>query len=275
MATKTVFITGCSSGIGRATAVLFGERGWNVVATSRGGGLVINDAEDRSLALPLDVASEASVSAAVERAIDRYGIINCVVNNAGVGLFSPFESTNDAHIRDIFEVNLFGAMRVCRAFIPHLSANGGGRLINVTSASSIVPEPLMSIYAASKAALASFSEGVRYELTCRGIDVRLVEPGFVPGTCFVANTQGTSQSVPVPPAYEGFIAQRLAVYMSEQTFAPLSDQDVARGIFDAATDQSGAFRFPLGADTREMAHMRRETSEPAYDRWVNERFLPA
>lgn len=125
--TKTILITGASSGIGKATAKLFQERGWNIVATMRN-----PDKEDELnkldniLVTRLDVTDAASIKAAVAAGIERFGSIDCVVNNAGLGLFSVFEATPMEAVRELLETNIFGMMQVTHAVLPHFKKNGGG-----------------------------------------------------------------------------------------------------------------------------------------------------
>ena len=140
---KTVLITGASSGFGRAAAKLFQKEGWNVVATMRE-----LDREDElktladTLVVRLDVRDAASIEAAIALGIKRFGKIDCVVNNAGAGLFSVFETTPLAAARDLFETNVFGVMQVTQSVLPHFRENGGGRIVNVASGTGIVAVPL-------------------------------------------------------------------------------------------------------------------------------------
>jgi NAD(P)-dependent dehydrogenase (short-subunit alcohol dehydrogenase family) len=154
MATKTVLITGSSSGFERAAAMRFRETGWRVAAT------MLNTDEwkeaktpDDFLVLPLNVEDLASIKSAIDRTIKQFGKIDCVVNNAGRGMFSVFEATPIEAARALFETNVFGVLQVTQAVHPHFRGNGGGCLINVSSGVGIVSEPLMSIYGATKCAV--------------------------------------------------------------------------------------------------------------------------
>ena len=162
---KNVLITGCSSGYGRATAEMFLENGWNVIATMRSpekaSGL---PASDRLCVLRLDVTDEASVDAAVRDAIVAFGGIDVLVNNAGIGLLSAFEATPRKTVREIFDTNTFGVMAVTQAVIPHFRERRAGTLINVTSSVAFNPSPLCSVYIASKFAIEGFTESLANEL---------------------------------------------------------------------------------------------------------------
>jgi NAD(P)-dependent dehydrogenase (short-subunit alcohol dehydrogenase family) len=135
---KTVLITGCSSGYGRATATHFLERGWNVVATMRTPQNALNLPESERLRLlRLDVTDRASITEAIRDGIMAFGGLDVVVNNAGIGLFSAFEATPEQTIREVFETNTFGVMAVTQAVIPHLRERRAGTVINVTSRARI------------------------------------------------------------------------------------------------------------------------------------------
>jgi NAD(P)-dependent dehydrogenase (short-subunit alcohol dehydrogenase family) len=270
----TVLITGCSSGIGKSTALKFRSAGWNVVATMRDADRWTEPAIDGLLPLSLDVCDGDSISVALKTAFERFGTMDCVVNNAGAGLFSVFEATPMQTMQDVFETNFFGPLKVMRAAIPYFKQSGGGRFINVTSASSISPDPLMTIYGASKAALDSFSESLRYELGPSKIDVKVVIPGFVPTTSFIRQTQSAAESIPIPEPYQGYVHQRLQAYTTKLSFTPISEEDVATAILIAAADDTDRLRFTVGEDAEMMAHMRWETSEKAYNEWTNARFSP-
>lgn len=266
---KTVLVTGGSSGFGRAAVASFLARGWNVAATARR-----PEAEwpkepaEHLLVRAMDVRDADSVTAAVERAVERFGRLDCVVNNAGVGLLSVFEATPMADVRDLFETNVFGMMRVTQAAVPYFAAQGGGRVVNVSSGSGIVPEPLMSVYAATKFAVEGFTESLRYELATRKVVVKLVEPGLVPDTNFVQRTAETSRAVPVPPAYEGYLRHVMARFQQDSPYRLATESTVADAIVTAASDDTTQLRYVVGEDTEVAAAMRRETSEKEYDSWA-------
>lgn len=245
--TNTVLITGCSSGYGRATALHFVEHGWNVVATMR---------RPTALAgahvVPLDVTDRASIDSAVQDALRRYGQIDAVVNNAGIGLMSAFEATPESTVREIFETNVFGVMAVARAIIPHFRERRTGTLVNVTSSATIVAYPLVAVYTASKFAIEGFTESLAYELATFGATAKLVEPGYGPNTAFTANGL---------PRMEGLLPEPYAAYaarlMSQRPAKTTEAIDVARVVYAAATDGSARLRYPAGPDAEDMAAFRR------------------
>ena len=269
--TDTVLITGCSSGFGRAAVTAFRTAGWNVVATMRDPAQWAGNEDAGLFILPLDVTNKDSIEAAFSSGAKRFGHVSAVVNNAGRGLLSVFETTPCDTIEQVFATNVFGPMAIMRAAVPYLRQAGGGRVVNVTSGSAIVPEPLMSIYSASKAALDNFSEAVSFELSPQGITLKLVVPGFVAGTNFIGQTQAAAQAVPVPTEYQSYVDQRLASYAAADPAAFATEDDVANTIVAATTDNTGRLRWLVGRDVAEYAHFRWETSEAEYSAWAHAR----
>ena len=277
--TRTVFITGSSSGFGKATVDTFHAAGWNVVATMREGSVDgFRAAWDRDtgrlLVLPLDVTGPEAIEATLGAAAAHFGGIDVVVNVAGFGMFHPFETTTAQDVQRLFDTNCFGPMALMRQAIPHLRRRGGGTIVNLTSGSAVVPEPLMSVYSASKAALDNLSEAVRYELAPQGISVRVVEPGFVPTTGFVAQIQETAATRRVPAEYQDYANQRLASFEAAAGLPLASAHDVAQVILQAATDDSRRLRHVVGGDLAERARVRYSTSEIEYDAWAWAQFGP-
>ena len=186
--TRTILITGTSSGYGKAMAELFLDRGWNVVATMRRPDpAVFATTSDRLKLLPLDVTDDDSIRKAIADGVAAFGAIDVLVNNAGIGMASVVEATPDSAVREIFETNTFGVFATCRAIIPQMRRQGQGVIINVTSSAGIAPMPLVAVYAASKCAVEGFTESLAYELDQIGIKARLVEPGYAPTTNFTVN----------------------------------------------------------------------------------------
>jgi len=173
---RVVLVTGASSGLGAACARALSARGHRVYGASRRAG---TDAPAAGAPIPLamDVTDEASVGAAVAALLAREGRLDVVVNNAGVGLAGSIEDTAVDEARALFETNLFGVHRVCRATLPLLRARGDGLVVNVGSIGGRVAIPFQGFYSASKAALHVFNDALRGELAPFGVRVVLVEPG--------------------------------------------------------------------------------------------------
>ena len=262
--TRTVLITGCSSGLGRSTARHFAAQGWNVVATMRKPDPVLADEyPDRMLVEALDVADPASIDAAIRAGIRRFGGLDAVVNNAGITMLSIFETTPANAIRRIFETNLFGVMNVIQATVPRLRERGGGTIVTVSSGVGIAAVPLLSLYTASKQAVEGLSESLSYELESQNIRVKLVEPGAMPTTNFTATGMAASQEAPVPASYRRYFDHALQT-MIDYPFASTEEQAVVETIYRAATDPSSRLRYPVGPDVEEYARLRWSTSEDEY-----------
>ncbi len=176
---KTVLITGCSSGIGRATARAFNDEGWTVYATAR------NPADAQTLGdegcelATLDVTDQDDVDRVVNRILDEEGAIDCLVNNAGYGQFGPLEDVPTEKVHEQFDVNVYGPHRLVRAVLPHMRREREGTIVNLSSVAGRVAFPGSGVYSGSKFAVEAMSDALRGEVSEYGIDVVVVEPGPV------------------------------------------------------------------------------------------------
>lgn len=178
--TPVWFITGCSTGLGRALAGVILDKGWRVVVTARDVSSIadiVERAADRALALTLDVTRPAEVQAAVTEAVARFGQIDVLVNNAGYGYQSTVEEGEEAEIRAQFDANVFGLFSLTRAVLPHMRARKRGNIINVTSVAGFIGFAGSGYYAASKHAVEGWSDSLRAEVAPLGIGVTCIEPG--------------------------------------------------------------------------------------------------
>ncbi len=174
------FITGCSTGFGLELAKLVLGRGWRAVVTARDAGRVaslVEGAGDRGLALGLDVTDQGQVEAGVAAALERYGRIDVLVNNAGYGYQASAEEGVEAEIRAQFDANVFGLFALTRAVLPTMRAQKNGHVINITSVAGLVGFPGSGYYAASKHAVEGWSDALSVETAPLGIKVTCVEPG--------------------------------------------------------------------------------------------------
>lgn len=271
--TQTVLITGASTGFGKAAALHFAEHGWQVVATMRnvdaGAALAGHPA---ILVTPLDVQDRASIDQAIAQGIARFGAIDVVVNNAGFGLFGLFEATSREKIQEQFDVNVFGVMDVTRAILPHFRARHSGTIVNVSSGAGVFGLPMISLYNASKFALEGFSESLSYELASQGIAVKIVEPGGVLDTQFGTRSTSEFGQASVPADYEAFAAATGKVFEGLRANRLATSEDVAKVIFEAATDGTDRLRYVATEDIRPLVKARRETSEEAYMAFMRQQF---
>ncbi|MDB5971261.1 MAG: short-chain dehydrogenase [Hydrocarboniphaga sp.] len=272
--TKTVLITGASTGFGKSAAQLFASHGWNVTATMRDPSAGAELAQlDKVFVTHLDVQDRDSIDQAIAAGIDRFGRIDVLVNNAGFGLFGIFESTPRDKIQQQFDVNLFGVMDVTRALLPHFRRNRAGVIVNVSSGAGVFGLPMISPYTASKFALEGFSESLSYELLSQNIVVKIVEPGGVLSTQFGTRSSAEAVQVSAPKDYERFVEGSLAVFAGLRAARLATSEDVARVIFDAATDGSDRLRYLATKDIEPLVKARRETSEDEYVAMMRSRYL--
>ena len=271
--TKTILITGTSSGYGKAMAQLFLDRGWNVLATMRRPDpAVFATTSGRLKLLPLDVTDADSIGKAIAAGVAAFGAVDVLVNNAGIGLASVVEVTPDSAVREIFETNTFGVFSTCRAIIPQMRKQGQGVIINVTSSAGIAPMPLVAVYAASKCAVEGFTESLSHELDQFAIKARLVEPGYAPTTNLTAN--GGARMQGLIPADYGYFAQSYFEKMANYPTAYCTEAEVAEAVFAAATEQGSKIRYPAGPDTKLVADLRWTTSEDHYLETMRKMFRP-
>lgn len=264
---KTIFITGASSGIGKATAELFHERGWNVVATMR---TPRGDGDERRMLAKLDVTDPLSIDAAIKGAIDRFGGIDVLVNNAGYSLVGTFESMDEARIRKQFETNVFGLMRVSQAVLPHFRERAAGTLINVASMGGRLTFPFYSVYHATKWAVDGFSESLSFELRPLGIKVRIIEPGAIK-TDFYERSADFVHDQALAPYNE--IVQKGMAKMNAAGGKGAPPKIVAEAIHRAATDEGWTLRYPVGTDARSLLALRRFLPDAAYQSIIRGQLL--
>ena len=248
---KTVLITGCSSGYGLETARYFHTEGWNVIATMRAPREDLLPRSKRLCVLALDVTRPESIAAAVEAA----GPIDVLVNNAGIGVIGVFEATPMATVREVFETNTFGVMAMTQAVLSQFRVRRSGSVVNVTSSVTLAPMPLAAAYTASKMAIEGFTGSLAHELAAFNVRVKLVEPGYAPGTRFTINGESRMQGL-FPEAYADFTNPILAAFAQVATVT--KESDVAEAVYRAANDSSEQLRFPAGPDAMALAGIEAE-----------------
>jgi len=182
---KSVLITGATDGLGKALALLLAERGYRVFAAGRSAEKLAQLdalAREKKFALEsiaLDVCSDASVQSAIQTVLGKTGAIDVLVNNAGVNYTAAVEDLSMEDWRAQFETNVFGVLRVTRAVLPHMRARRSGRILMMSSLSGLMTPPTQGAYSSSKHALEGLSNALRMELYPFGIDVVLIEPGYI------------------------------------------------------------------------------------------------
>jgi NADP-dependent 3-hydroxy acid dehydrogenase YdfG len=252
---RTVLITGSSSGIGRATAFYFQQKGWNVAATMRS-----PEKETELNQLPnvicpkLDVTDINSIQQAVESTLQKFGKIDAVVNNAGYAVLGPFEAATQEQIQQQFDVNVFGVMNVTRAILPHFRAQKSGNIVNVASAASHIPVPLYSLYCGTKWAIAGYSEALQFELAPFNIRVKVIEPGAIK-TDFMYRSLDQAKQEGLT-AYDAFSENTMRkIYKFERQGAKPSK--VARTIYRASKSRRYKVFYPTPFSAHAVLFLRR------------------
>jgi NAD(P)-dependent dehydrogenase (short-subunit alcohol dehydrogenase family) len=263
---KTVLITGCSSGIGRAAAHAFNDEGWTVYATARNPADVETLGEAGCELATLDVTDQSDVDRVVDRILDEEGAIDALVNNAGYGQFGPIEDVSTADVHAQFDVNVYGPHRLIKAVLPAMRRERDGTVVNVSSVAGRVSFPGGGVYCGSKFAVEAMSDALRNEVAEFGIDVVVVEPGPVK-TNFSKRAQAEAG---VDPDADGDDADGDAEENADRTGAyedfyelfadtqlvggdgpgAVEPERVADAIYDAASATRPPARVPVGTPAR-------------------------
>ncbi|WP_345780934.1 SDR family oxidoreductase [Halosolutus gelatinilyticus] len=241
-----MLVTGCSSGIGRATARAFLDEGWIVYATARDPN-DLRDLEAAGAAIDrLDVTSTEDADRVVERIVAERGRLDCLVNNAGFSQMGPIEDVPIADVREQYEVNVFGPHRLIRAALPHMRERGSGRIVNVTSITDRFPIAGTGVYSGSKAALAATSQALRQEVRDSGIDVVVVEPTVV-ATRHYDRTREELVDVDHGAAYTDLYELHELLHTIKSGGPGIaSPETVAETILEAATSERPKRRYSVG-----------------------------
>lgn len=268
MAGDVVLITGCSTGLGRATALHLARRGYRVHATmrapNRDGGQLLAAARDEGLALSvsaLDVTDAASCEAAVRAALADSGRIDVLVNNAGLGDLGAVEDLSDAAVQRMFETNVFGPLRLMRLVLPGMRAAGTGAIINVSSTAGRFCYPSGALYSGTKHALEAASECLALEVLQYGIRVAIIEPGFfdTPIIDKAVATAGSASS-----AYAHVVGRAAGVYQGSKA-GPIGDpEEIARVIEEAITTRAPRLRYVCGVDAPVLLGERAKMTDEEY-----------
>ncbi|WP_395364429.1 oxidoreductase [Streptomyces sp. YH02] len=254
-------VTGASSGIGKAAALALVEAGFEVVGTSRDTSRVTP--LDGVAFVDLDVAGDASAAAAVQQVVDRFGRIDVLVNNAGTGLMGAAEENSVAQAQAVFDVNVFGVMRMVKAVLPHMRARGRGRVINVSSVVGFLPSPYMAVYAASKHAIEGYTESLDHEVREQGVRALLVQPAYT-STGFESNSPRPDTPLPVYDKRRHAF-DRLMVDAIKDGDDPAV---VAKAIVAAATDPKPKLRYTAGPVAGRARMLRRMAPAAVFDKQI-------
>lgn len=263
---KTIFITGASSGLGKATAKLFQSNGWNVIATMRypEKETELNLLKNITL-LPLDVTNAEQIKDTVAKAI-ALANIDVVFNNAGYGLMGSLESFTDDQIVKQLSTNLLGVIRVTKEFIPYFRVKKEGLFISTTSMGGLLAFPLHSIYHAAKFAVEGWSESMSFELGLHNIKIKTIAPGAI-ATEFTGRSLDRSSHEAYQP-----LEDKLFANIEEMMKLAASAEEIAAIVYEAATDGKDQVRYVAGEDSKTIYARRLEIGTEAFRKEINNNF---
>ena len=266
---STIFITGASSGLGRATAKLFLSKGWKVIASMR------DPKKEKELGtlsgvtlMALDVTDPGAIERAAEQVVASGGV-DVVFNNAGYGLAGALEALTDDQIMRLVNTNMLGTIRTTKAFIPHFREKRAGLFINTTSLGGLVSFPFNSIYHATKWAIEGWSESMAFELNQLGIGIKTIEPGGI-RTDFFTRSLDTGRH----PAYDALVNKFMGMITDPKQMATYSTpEQIAEVVYEAATDGKDQLRYVAGADAKEIYAMRMQLGDEAFRKAMAQQFF--
>ena len=250
-------VTGASSGIGRATALALKQAGYRVFGTSR---KAVAGADGITM-LVCDVTDEASVQKMVGEVLKLAGGIDLLVNNAGIGLLGGAEESSNAQAQALFNVNVFGVLRVTNAVLPTMRRQGKGRIINMSSILGLIPSPYNALYAATKHAVEGYSESLDHELRTLGIRVVLIEPGMT-RTSFEESITRPDR----PDSLYDSERARMEALMRSGIQTGDAPEVVAAAVVKAALVAVPKRRYAAGRQSRQVRFLRRFLPEAVVDR---------
>jgi NADP-dependent 3-hydroxy acid dehydrogenase YdfG len=270
---RAVLITGCSSGIGHATAKLLCRQGWTVYATARKPETLFDLAQGGCRTLALDVTDEASMTAAVETVTNAEGAVGVLVNNAGYSQSGAVESVPLEDVRRQFETNVFGLLRMCQLVLPGMRDQRSGRIVNVSSMGGRLTFPGGGIYHGTKYAVEAISDALRFEVRGFGVEVIVIEPGLI--VTNFGETASGSVGVAHGP-YAEF--NRVVAEKTEQAYhGPLAKlgagpERVAETIAEALKADRPRTRYPVTASAHLLINQRRLMPDRLWDRAMRAQF---
>ena len=266
---KTIFITGSSSGLGRAAVKLFSSKGWSVIATMRDTG------KEKELArLPrvklyaLDITNREQIENTARRALSEGGV-DVVFNNAGYGMAGPLEGLSDEQMLRMVNTNLMGPVRVTKAFTGYFRQKGTGLFINTTSIGGLITVPFNSMYHATKWALEGWSESMAFELNQLGIGMKIVAPGGMKTDFFTRSFDAGRH-----PAYDVLVDKVMSIITDPKQMETYSTPDqIAEVVYEAATDGKAQLRYLAGADAKATYATRLQLGDEAFRRAMEQQFF--
>jgi short-subunit dehydrogenase len=277
-ASRAVLITGCSTGIGRATAEHLARRGWTVYGSARRPESIQDLAGAGCRILALDVCDDASMRAAVDTVERAEGAVGVLVNNAGYGQEGAFESTPMTEVRRQFETNVFGLIRLSQLCLPGMRRQRWGKIVNLSSMGGKLTLPGGAFYHATKHAVESLSDALRFEVQGFGIDVIVIEPGPIRtrfGDTAIDSIGGPAAGDPAYAAFNRAVAAKIKdAYEGPMGRLAAGPEAVAHVIEKAITAGRPATRYTVTAAARMLMGLRRWLPDRAFDAFLRTQFAP-
>lgn len=269
MPSKAVLITGCSTGIGRATAERLAQGDWVVYATARRPESIADLVERGCRTLALDVTDEASMRAAVATIEEAEGSVGALVNNAGYSQSGALETVSMDDLRVQFETNVFGLLRLCQLVLPGMRRAGGGRIVNISSMGGRLVFPGGGAYHATKYAVEAMSDAMRFEVAGFGIDVVLIEPGLITTEFGETAKAGTPSDEGPYAAFNTAVADTTAaIYKSPMRHLGGGPDVVAKRIEKALSRRRPRTRYAVTPSARLTLFQRKLTPDRIWDRMM-------
>jgi short-subunit dehydrogenase len=273
---RPVLITGCSTGIGRATAERLAEDGYNVHATARRPESIAELAERGMKTHALDVTDEGSMTSAVSE-VEKDGPIGALINNAGYSQSGAIETIPMSSVRRQFETNVFGLIRMCQLVLPGMRDTGSGRIVNLSSMGGKLTFPGGGIYHATKHAVEALSDALRFEVSGFGVDVVVIEPGLII-TEFGETANASIGAVEEHGPYAKFNEQvgkiTANAYSGPMARLGAGPEAVAAKIAKALAARRPSTRYKVTTSARAMMGMRRLMTDRMWDRMVRSQYPP-
>lgn len=264
---KVWLITGCSTGLGRAFATMALEQGNFVTVSSRNTEDVkdiVNRFPDTAFAVKLDVTNTEEIKLAVQDTVSRFGRIDVLVNNAGIGYFGSIEESDDAETRRMMEINFYGLANMCREVLPVMRSQKSGHIINISSICGLYAYPALGYYNATKHAVDGFSETLYREVHDLGIKVTIVAPG-----AFRTDWAGRSakESASHIEDYTAVSGAFTTVIRNSNGQQPGNPEMAAEALMQLVETQHPPLRLLLGADALETARIKLQELKNDFDTW--------
>ncbi len=263
---KSILITGASSGIGKATAIHFQQQGWNVIATMRSPEKETELRKLENILLEkLDVLDEASIEQAIKNGLSKFGKIDALLNNAGYGAYGPLETFPKENVIRQFNTNVMGLIDVTKAIIPHFRTNNDGVIVNISSIGGQMTFALGSLYHGTKFAVEGISESLHYEMKEIGVKVKIVQPGFIATDFGSRSFDFQAGNI---EAYQPLIGSLMKQWQNPNNTVSQPSL-VAEIIYEAVTDGTNKLRYTAGDDANFLLDCRKKMNDDAFFEMMN------